>query len=204
MAKNEFNFAKEGTETYKRKVELREEAQKEKYDFEKTYVELRKLFEIRKNYLSNPIKEIQEEIINILDYELYDQMTIQEVKDAIVQITTTEKFKRAVLSRNITNFLLAGDNSLTTGLELPFPILSEVFKGIRKGETMAYAMPSNSGKSRFTINIATYLAFIHHKKVLIISNEMSEDKMKLCLITTVLNNKEIQKLHGQKLSKTEG
>lgn len=204
IAKNEFNFAKEGTETYKRKVELREEAQKGKYDFEKTYVELRKLFEIRKNYLSNPIKEIQEEIINILDYELYDQMTIQEVKDAIVQITTTEKFKRAVLSRNITNFLLAGDNSLTTGLELPFPILSEVFKGIRKGETMAYAMPSNSGKSRFTINIATYLAFIHHKKVLIISNEMSEDKMKLCLITTVLNNKEIQKLHGQKLSKTEG
>ena len=204
IAKNEFNFAKEGTETYKRKVELREEAQKEKYDFEKTYVELRKLFEIRKNYLSNPIKEIQEEIINILDYELYDQMTIQEVKDAIVQITTTEKFKRAVLSRNITNFLLAGDNSLTTCLELPFPILSEVFKGIRKGETMAYAMPSNSGKSRFTINIATYLAFIHHKKVLIISNEMSEDKMKLCLITTVLNNKEIQKLHGQKLSKTEG
>ncbi len=204
IAKNEFNFAKEGNETYKRKIELREEAQKEKYDFEKTYVELRKLFEIRKNYLSNPIKEIQEEIINILDYELYDQMTIQEVKDAIVQITTTEKFKRAVLSRNITNFLLTGDNSLTTGLELPFPILSEVFKGIRKGETMAYAMPSNSGKSRFTINIATYLAFIHHKKVLIISNEMSEDKMKLCLITTVLNNKEIQKLHGQKLSKTEG
>lgn len=204
IAKNEFNFAKEGTETYKRKIELREEAQKEKYDFEKTYVELRKLFEIRKNYLSNPIKEIQEEIINILDYELYDQMTIQEVKDAIVQITTTEKFKRAVLSRNITNFLLTGDNSLTTGLELPFPILSEVFKGIRKGETMAYAMPSNSGKSRFTINIATYLAFIHRKKVLIISNEMSEDKMKLCLITTVLNNKEIQKLHGQKLSKTEG
>lgn len=204
IAKNEFNFAKEGTETYKRKVELREDVQKGKYDFEKTYVELRKLFEIRKNYLSSPIKETQEEIMDILDYELYDQMTIQEVKDAIVQITTTEKFKRAVLSRNITNFLLTGDNSLTTGLELPFPILSDVFKGIRKGETMAYAMPSNSGKSRFTINIATYLAFIHHKKVLIISNEMSEDKMKLCLITTVLNNKEIQKLHGQKLSKTEG
>lgn len=204
IAKNEFNFAKEGPETYKRKVELREDVQKGKYDFEKTYVELRKLFEIRKNYLSSPIKETQEEIMDILDYELYDQMTIQEVKDAIVQITTTEKFKRAVLSRNITNFLLTGDNSLTTGLELPFPILSDVFKGIRKGETMAYAMPSNSGKSRFTINIATYLAFIHHKKVLIISNEMSEDKMKLCLITTVLNNKEIQKLHGQKLSKTEG
>ena len=69
---------------------------------------------------------------------------------------------------------------------------------------MAYAMPSNSGKSRLTIDIAAYIAFIHNKKVLIISNEMSEEKMKLCLITTVLNNKEIQKLHGQEITKTEG
>lgn len=69
---------------------------------------------------------------------------------------------------------------------------------------MAFAMPSNSGKSRFTINIASYTAFVHKKKVLVISNEMSEEKMKLCLITTVINNSEIQKLHGQKISKTEG
>lgn len=204
IAKNDFNFAKESPETYKKKVQLKEKIKKGKFDFEKTYVELRKLFEIRKNYLSNPIKETQQQVIDILCYQLYDQMTIQEVKNAIIQITTTEKFKRAVLSSNITNFLLTGDNSLTTGLELPFPILSSVFKGLRRGETMAYAMPSNSGKSRFTINLASYLAFIHHKKVLIISNEMSEEKMKLCLITTVLNNKEIQKIHGQQISKTEG
>ena len=204
IAKNDFNFSKEGPETYKLKSELKEKARKEKYDFEKIYVELVKLFEIRKNYLSNPIKEIQQEIINILDYELYDNMTIQEVKDAIVQIMATEKFKRSVLNKNMTSFFISGENSLTSGLELPFPILSYVFKGIRKGETMAYAMPSNSGKSRFTINLAAYIAFIHKKKVLVISNEMSEEKMKLCLITTVLNNKEIQKLHGQKISKTEG
>ena len=204
IAKDEFNFAKEGPEIYKMKVQLKQKVKNKKYNFEKIYVELRKLFEIRKNYLINPIKETQQKIVDVLKYELYDQMTIQEVKDAIVQITTTEKFKRAVLSEGITDFLLTGDNSLTTGLRLPFPILSSVFKGIRKGETMAYAMPSNSGKSRFTINLASYLAFIHKKKVLIISNEMSEEKMKLCLITTILNNKEIQKLHGQNISKTEG
>ena len=204
IAKDEFNFAKEGPEIYEKKMQLKEKAKKRKYNFEKIYVELRKLFEIRKNYLSNPIKETQKQIIGVLKYELYNQMTIQEVKNAIVQITSTEKFKRAILSKGITDFLLTGDNSLTTGLTLPFPILSSVFKGIRKGETMSYAMPSNSGKSRFTINLASYLAFIHKKKVLIISNEMSEEKMKLCLITTVLNNKEIQKLHGQYISKTEG
>ena len=52
--------------------------------------------------------------------------------------------------------------------------------------------------------MAAYTAFIHKKKVLIISNEMSEEKMRLCLITTLINNKEIQKLHKQKISKTEG
>ncbi len=204
IAKNDYNFAVDGPETYELKFQLKEKAKKKKYDFEKTYVELRKLFEIRKNYLVNPIKETQDQIVGILKYELYDKMTIDEVKDAIEQIIATEKFKRAILSNDITNFLITGENNLTEGLCLPFPILSSVFKGVRKGETMAYAMPSNSGKSRFTINLAAYLAFIHQKKVLIISNEMSEEKMRLCLITTILNNKEIQKLHGQDITKTEG
>ena len=97
-----------------------------------------------------------------------------------------------------------GDNNLRNGLSLPFPILTSVFKGIRKGETMAFAMPSNSGKSRFTIDLAAHTALVHKKKVLIISNEMSEEKMKLCLITTIINNPEIQKLHGYEISKTEG
>lgn len=204
IAKDDFNFPKEGPETYHRKKELKNKAKEGHYDFEKVYVELAKLFVIRKNYLANPIKETKEKIVEVLDYKLYNQMTVQEVKDSIEQINATEKFKRAVLNNNITNFLLTGENSLTSGLALPFPILSGVFKGIRKGETMAYAMPSNSGKSRLTIDIAAYIAFIHNKKVLIISNEMSEEKMKLCLITTVLNNKEIQKLHGQEITKTEG
>ena len=38
IAKNDFNFSKEGPETYKLKSELKEKARKEKYDFEKTYV----------------------------------------------------------------------------------------------------------------------------------------------------------------------
>ena len=94
---------------------------------------------------------------------------------------------------------------MANGLSYPFPILTEVFKGIRKGETMAFAMPSNSGKSRLTIDIAAYTALVHQKKVLVISNEMSEEKMKLCLITTILNNPEIKKIHGQdvEISETE-
>lgn len=204
IAKEGFNFPKESPDTYDLKQMLKEKGRSLKVNFEKIYVELRKLFEIRKNYIHNPIKETKEMIADIVNYELYDKMTIEDTKSAIEQITATEKYRRSVLNDDITNFLISGENNLTQGIELPFPILTSVFKGIRKGETFVYAMPSNSGKSRFTINLAANLALLHNKKVLIISNEMSEEKMKLCLITTILNNEKIQKLHNQKLCKTEG
>ena len=186
------------------KRQLKRKYQDQKESIEKIYTDLKKQFLLRKSYKSIPVKNTQDEIAEIMDYELYDQMSIEEVKSAIEQVTTTEKFKRAILNQDITEFLVQGNNSLTNGLELPFSVLSSVFKGVRKGETMAFAMPSNSGKSRFTMNMAAYIALVHKKKVLVISNEMSEDKMKLCLITTIINNPKIQELHGQKLRKTEG
>ena len=202
-AKEGYTFAKETQDLYQLKNTIKEEFYKSEYKLDETYTELKKLFVIRKSYLDIPVKEIQPKIVEILDYELYDKMTVEDVKNTVEQVTATEKFKRAVLNQDLTDFLVKGDNVLTNGLELPFPILTSVFKGIRKGETSAFAMPSNSGKSRFIINLAANIALVHKKKVLIISNEMSEEKMKLCLITTIVNNPEIQKLHGQKLHVSE-
>lgn len=204
LAKKGFNFSKDSADVYQYKQKIKMDVANKKYNMEKIYVDLKKLFIIRKNYLQEPMEEIQNKIADIVNYKLYSHMSVEEVENAIEQIIITKRFKSSVLNTNLTDFLKLGENNLTTGLNLPFPILNSVFKGIRKGETMAYAMPSNSGKSRFTINLAAYTAFVNKKKVLIISNEMSEEKMKLCLITTIINNPEIQKLHGQKLSKTEG
>jgi len=203
IAKQGFNFSKDSEEVYQLKYQLKKAVANEDYDMEKIYVELMKLFVLRKSYIGNPIKSIQQRIVDIIDYKLYDQMSVEEVESAVNQVTVTEKFKQSILNKDLTGFLEEGNNNLTNGLDLPFSILTEVFKGIRKGETMAYAMPSNSGKSRFAINIAAYTAFVNKKKVLMISNEMSEEKMKLCLITTILNNPELQRLHGQKLHKSE-
>ncbi|MCI9063279.1 MAG: hypothetical protein HFJ17_01565 [Clostridia bacterium] len=204
IAKRNYNFSKDTQESYQLKLDLKVKVKDQNLDFEKIYVELKKLFILRKNYLEVPIKNIQNKIVDIVDYELYDQMSIEEVESAVMQAQVTAKFKQAILNEDMTSFLTAGDNNLANGLKLPFSILSSVFKGIRRGETTAFAMPSNSGKSRFTINLAAYIAFVHKKKVLVISNEMSEEKMKLCLMTTIINNPEIQKLHGQKLKITEG
>ena len=204
VAKEGFNFARENEETYKLKGELKQKVVQEKYNMEKVYLELKKLFVLRKHYLAIPIQSIQDKVVEIKEYELYDKMSVEEVENAVIQVNDTEKFKRGILNEGLTRFLELGDNNLTNGIPLPFPILTKVFKGVRKGETMAFAMPSNAGKSRFTTDLAAHMAFVHHKKVLIISNEMSQEKMKLCLITTIINNKAIQELHGQKLTKTEG
>ena len=204
IAKNKYNFAKPSHEMNELKENLKYEYSDKNYKFEKVYVDLQKLFVLRKSYTRMPIAATQEKIVEIVDYYLYDKMSIEEVKAAVEQVTVTQKFKSAVLSTGVSDFLLKGDNELTNGLELPFKILSSVFKGMRKGETMSFSMPSNAGKSRFTINLAAYIAFVHKQKVLVISNEMSEEKMKLCLITTVLNNPEMQKLHGQQITKSEG
>lgn len=203
-AKKDYNFSRDNADVYQYKQKIKRDVAKTKYNMEKVYTELKKLFVIRKNYLKEPMEILQQRIADIKNYKLYSQMSVEEVENAVEQILITKRFKQSILNSDLTSFLKTGDNNLTTGLEIPFPILNSVFKGIRKGETMAYAMPSNAGKSRFTVNLAAYTAFINKKKVLVISNEMSEEKMKLCLITTIINNEKIQELHGQKLTKTEG
>ena len=202
-AKDGFNFSKDSEEVYNLKAKLKKQAEDEQKNPEKTYVELRKIFILRKSCLETPERYIQDKIAEITDYQLYEKMSPEEVEDAIKQVNVTQKFKQSILSRNLVRFLESGENELANGLDYPFPILTQVFKGIRKGETMAFAMPSNSGKSRLTIDIAAYTSLVHKKKVLVISNEMSEEKMKLCLITTILNNPEIQKIHGQKVEISE-
>lgn len=203
-AKEGFNFPKETEETYQQKINIKEEIESGNYNIEKVYAKLRKLFILRKAYSEAPESNIQNRIVEITDYELYDKMSADEIISAIEQINVTQKFKQAVLSDRLVEFLESGENELANGLNYPFPILTSVFKGIRKGETMAFAMPSNSGKSRLTINLAAYTALVHKKKILIISNEMSEEKMKLCLITTIINHPEIQKIHGQDVQISEG
>lgn len=203
--KRKFNFAKTTKEVYELKKQLVTRIKLQRtVTMEEVYTDLKKLFILRNWFLKIPIKNVQDKVVEIKNYELYDKMSVEEVENAVEQVTATEKFKRSVLNRGLTEFLETGENNLTNGIPLPFMRLTREFKGLRKGETMAIAMPSNSGKSRFTINLVANLSLVHKKRVLVISNEMSEEKMKLCLMTTILNDPEIQKIHGKKLCKTEG
>ena len=203
-AKKDFSFPRETQSTYQLQEQAKKLAEQSKADIEEVYLQLKKLFLLRQHYLEAPTRDIQAKIIEIRKYELYKDMDLEEVESAIEQINVTNRLSQIVLNEGVTEFLVEGNNTLTEGVKMPFSIMNSVFKGLRRGETMSFAMPSNAGKSRFTVNLAAFVAFTQKKKVLIVSNEMSEEKMRLCLITTIINNPTIQKLHKQKLRKTEG
>lgn len=204
VAKENFKLPKESTKSYDLKIQTQKIAIQEDYSLELVYTELRKLFLLKKHFLKAPTDSLQRKILEILKYKHYDDMSAEEVESAIEQIGVTNRLSQAVLNKNAAKFLLNGESTLRQGVEIDFPILSKVFKGFRRGELMSYAMPSNAGKSRFTVKLASYLSLINKKKVLIISNEMSEEKMRLCLLTTIINDPKIKKLHGKNLQINEG
>ncbi len=202
-AKRNYSFPKitEKTETYM--DTCKKYAIESGYTIEQAYYEIRKLFLLKMGYANAPTKTIQKKVTDIKKYARYNEMGIDEIINSLNQISFTSSIRESVLNEDVTEFLLEGDNNLKTGIPTPFPIMTKTFKGFRKAETVSFAMPSNAGKSRFVINLVAYLAYVEKKKVLLISNEMTEDKMKLCLITTIINSPYIQKLHNQDLHKRE-
>ena len=202
-AKRGFSFPKitEKTDTYMETC--KKYAIDSNYTMEQAYYEIRKLFLLKMSYANAPTKTIQDKVVSIKKYDRYNEMGIDEIVNSLNQISFTSSIRECILNEGITSFLLEGNNNLKTGISIPFPVMNKTFKGFRKGETVSFAMPSNYGKSRFILNIISYLVYVEKKKVLLISNEMTEDKMKLCLITTIVNAHFIQEIHKQKLHKRE-
>lgn len=202
--KRAFTYPKNSEEIYQFKLKLKRDVAEKRYNIESIFVKIKKLFLLKKYYINAPTKKIQEDILEIKSFNRYKEMTVDELESIVSEVGIKRGISEGRLNKGVTDFLLAGESTLTSGISLPFRILTEVFKGIRLGETMSFSMPSNCGKSRFTINLAAHLAFVEKKKVLIISNEMSEEKMKLCLITTIINNPRLQEEIGCKIRVTEG
>ena len=64
-------------------------------------------------------------------------------------------------------------------------------------------MLSNAGKTRFMTNLIAHLVLVEDKKVHIILNETTEDDFSMCLITSFLNNRDIQEKYNFSFSITE-
>jgi hypothetical protein len=122
------------------------------------------------------------------------QLMSKTVNKVYIDVANTEEMKD--LTSCCDDFVIDKLQFPEQGLAFAFPLMTQVFQGIRKGQFMAWGMLSNAGKSRFLMRLISNLAFVQDENVLIISNEMTEEEMRACLITTAINNPDIQKLHG--------
>ena len=89
------------------------------------------------------------------------------------------------------------------GMEIPFSVLNDMFRGFRLTKMFAFGLLSNEGKSRLAILMACYIAFVKQEKVLFLGNEMGEEDFLACAIITVINNSWFKELHGIELDFTE-
>lgn len=89
------------------------------------------------------------------------------------------------------------------GLPFPWKMYNEYFLGMRERKVLFEGFTSNSGKSRKLMLLAAWVALVQHEKFLFMSNEMDEEDLRSCLITTVVNNKVFQDLHGVHRQKPE-
>lgn len=89
------------------------------------------------------------------------------------------------------------------GIKTHWDGYNDYFRGLLPGNVLFQGFLSNEGKSRNLVNLIAYITLVKKQKFMLLSNEMTEQAMKNCLITTVLNCKEFKELHGVELIKPE-
>lgn len=89
------------------------------------------------------------------------------------------------------------------GLNFPWQMYTDYFLGMRKTKVLFEGFLSNEGKTRKLVLLAAYITLIENKDFLLMSNEMDEEDLRSCLITTVLNNPVFKQIHGVELKKCE-
>lgn len=171
-----------------------------------SYYGMIKKYSLIRQFWNKGVKEPMEKLVVSSDFPtMKPREVLLEVHNLFGKIYT--KLANGEEVRSLTSgceeYIDAKLETPEQGLDLPFPIMTQIFQGVRLGQFWAWGMLSNAGKSRFLIRIIANLAFVQGIKVLIISNEMTEEEMRACLITTTINNPDVQKLHGIKLSKNQ-
>lgn len=168
------------------------------------YFEVLKKFSLLREYQRNGFDVSK--IVSHPKFELLSAMDIYRLirskADRIHTVILTNE-EAEILNSNIKKTLLHCMEVPDLGLQLPFPIMNDVTRGMKKKSVMAVGMLSNAGKSRYMTKLIAYIALVLKEKVFVLLNEMSVEEIRYALITTVINNPEFQELHGLKFKKKE-
>lgn len=145
----------------------------------------------------------------ILQHKKFDSLTANDIY-RIIRIkadkinTVINAGDEAVeLTKNNVNTINSYIDVPMMGLLTPWYLYNEMFLGLLEEDIILEGFLSNEGKTRKLMKLAAYVTLVQNQSFLLASNEMSEKKLRSCLITTVLNNREFKELHGVKLMKPE-
>lgn len=159
-------------------------------DFDKYFDTLKKYSLIRE------LGRVGFPVNRLLNHPKFDEMKAEQIP--MTMRTSLEKIN-TVIGGGSDSVILGGDMVSSVlkwaeepdiGIEFPFKMWTDLFKGWRKKKLIVDGMLSNEGKSRKLVYVATFVSLILGKKVLIMANEMDEADLKACMITTVCNNPE--------------
>lgn len=168
------------------------------------YFEVLKKYSLLREYQKNGFAV--DKIVNHPKFEMFTAMDIYRLirskADRIHTVILTNA-EAEILNTNIKKTLLKCMETPDLGLQMPFQIQNDLFRGMKKKSVMAVGMLSNAGKSRYMTKLIAYITLVLKEKVFVLLNEMSVEEIRYALITTVINNPEFQELHGLHLKKKE-
>lgn len=170
----------------------------------KNYYDVLKKYSLLREYQRNGYDV--DKIINHKKFELFSPEDIYRMirgKVDRIQTVILTSSEGEILNSRIQETINKCMEVPDMGISIPYKILNDVFRGLKLKSMMAVGMLSNAGKSRFMCKLIAYVTLVLKEKVLVLLNEMTIEEMRYCLITTVINNPEFQKMHGIKLTKKE-
>lgn len=170
----------------------------------KNYKDVLKKYSLLREFQRNGFNI--EKIVSHRNFESFSAQNIYQLirsKADKIHTVIMANTESEVLNSNVRNTLLSLMETPDLGLKMPFPILNDIFRGLKRKSLMAVGMLSNDGKTRFMTALVAYTTLVMGERTLVLLNEMSPEELRYALITTVINTPWFQEIHGIKLNKPE-
>lgn len=170
----------------------------------KNYYNIVKKYSLVREYERNgyPVQRI-------LNHQKFSSWTAQDIYKIIrsqadrINTIISASEESVILTNNTSKQVQSLLISPDMGLPMPWPILTEMFRGCRLGKVIFNGFLSNEGKSRNMMLLIAYIVLCLDEKFLLLSNEMDEVDLRNCLITTVVNNDCFKPFHNINIVKRE-